>query len=95
MSSGESQIRCRKCKEIVALEGGSCPHCGTAFRSVTKLAVAFVIGLFLSVFSLFEIGQLWFFMAIGLAMMGISGFLIYDRRQREDIAAHETVGDLE
>ena len=82
MSVGEEQIRCRNCKEVIPVEGGSCPHCGTEIRSTPKLLAAAAVGVVIALTSLIQFGDLWFFLVIGLAIVGIAGLLVYDKRQR-------------
>ena len=82
MSVGEEQIRCRNCKEVIPVEGGSCPHCGTEIRSTPKLLAAAAVGVVIALTSLVQFGDLWFFLVIGLAIVGIAGLLVYDKRQR-------------
>lgn len=82
MGTGEQQIECRNCREVIPLDAGNCPNCGTSIRSLTAPVVAIVIGLIVAVGSLTDLDNLGFYGLIGLAMVGIGGFLIYDRRRR-------------
>lgn len=82
MSSEASAIACRRCGETFQIEAESCPHCGASIRSTTKLAAVGVIGALMAVVSVFQIGSLWVFGLLGLAMAGISGYLIYKKRER-------------
>ena len=87
MSVGEEQIRCRNCKEVIPVEGGSCPHCGTEIRSTQKLLVAAAVGVVIALASLVQFGDLWFFLVVGVAVVGVAGLLLYDKQQRmQDIA---------
>lgn len=82
MSSGEQQIRCRNCREAVPLDAGNCPNCGTSIRSLTAPIAAIVLGAIVAIGSLLNIGTLWFYGMIGLVMVAVGAFLIYDRRRR-------------
>ena len=87
MSVGEEQIRCRNCKEVIPVEGGSCPHCGTEIRSTPKLLAAAAVGVVIALTSLVQFGDLWFFLVVGAAIVGVAGLLFYDKRQRmQDLA---------
>lgn len=82
MSAGERQIECRKCKEQISLEAENCPHCGTSIRSLVPSIAAIVLGLVVAGASLMNVGTLWFYGLIGVAMAVIGAYLIYDRQQR-------------
>ena len=82
MSAGEKQIRCRKCKEIISVESGSCPHCGTGIRSTIAPLAVLVLGLIITVATVINLGELWFYTLIGVAMAVVGGFLIYEKRSR-------------
>lgn len=82
MSSGEQQIECRNCRELIPLDAGNCPNCGTSIRSLTAAAAAIGVGLLVAVGSLTNLSGYWFYGLIGLALVGVGAFLIRDRRHR-------------
>lgn len=94
MSSGETQIVCRRCRETIPADGDNCPHCGASIRGTLGPIAAVVFGLVIAGSSV--LGQLWFFAAIGLAIAAIGGYLIYDKRSRLAEAREDTrsVSDL-
>lgn len=92
MSSGEREIVCRRCQESIPLEEDNCPHCGASVRNRGRMYAAVVLGLLIAGTSLFQIGTLWFFGLIGLALAAVGGYLLYDRRQRIQQAVREAGG---
>lgn len=82
MGVAEETITCRKCREEISVEGGSCPHCGTGIRSTGKLAAVAVVGAIIVLTAFSNIGQLWFFALVGVAMIAGPAVLVYDKRQR-------------
>ena len=82
MSQVERMIICRRCRESIQVEGGACPHCGTSIRSNRMPIVSIVIGAIIVLFSALSFRELLFFFVIGVALIGIGGYLIWDRRNR-------------
>ena len=82
MAVGEQQIRCRNCNETIPLDSDNCPHCGTSVRSLTAPIGVIVLGAIIAAASLLNIGDLWFYGAIGFAMVAVGGMLIYGRQSR-------------
>lgn len=81
MSSPEKQLECRSCGEWIAADTDNCPNCGeSTIGSGPYIAVAFGVVLFLA--SLAQVGQLWFFSLLGLALIVAGGWILYDRRER-------------
>jgi len=91
MSSSEQSIICRNCKEEFPTSTGNCPHCGTSIHDRSKLIVVGLFGIALMGGSLFKLSSLWVFGIFGLALAGLSGYLVYDQRQRLNEA--ETSGE--
>lgn len=85
MSKSEQEIVCRNCHEDVPVDR-ECPYCGTSVRSDRPLIAAIVVGVLMVGASLFDLGQLVFFLVIGLAVIGAAGYLLYDKRKRIDEA---------
>lgn len=46
------------------------------------MLAAAAVGVVIALTSLIQFGDLWFFLVIGLAIVGIAGLLVYDKRQR-------------
>jgi uncharacterized paraquat-inducible protein A len=82
MSSDGQLIVCRRCKEVIPQEEGSCPHCGTSIRGDIAYIAAIVFGLIMASVTVFSPGQLFIFGVLGLAIAGTSGYLFYNKRQR-------------
>ncbi len=82
MGVGEKQIVCRKCKETISAEAGSCPHCGTGIRSSIAPISVLVLGLIIAVATITNVGELWFYTLIGVVMVVVGGFLLYEKRSR-------------
>ena len=82
MSGSSQTIECRRCREYIPTESGSCPECGASIRDSTKLVGVVLFGAILVIASLIDIAGLWFFGAIGLVLAVISGYLLWDKRNR-------------
>lgn len=82
MSNGERAIVCRRCREEVPATGDNCPHCGASLRGNVALTGLLLVGLVLVVSALFAPSDLLFFGVIGLGAVAISGYLLYDKRNR-------------
>lgn len=87
MSGEESKIRCRRCNDTIRLEDESCPNCGTSIRSTTALAVGLAFGLLLAVASVTNPGELAIFGVFGLVVAVMTGYLLFNKRQRKQQAA--------
>lgn len=81
MSKSEQEIVCRSCHEQVPVDR-ECPYCGTSVRNDRPLIAAIVIGVLMVGASLFDLGQLLFFLVVGLAVIAGAGYLLYDKRRR-------------
>jgi|GEM_PF-2102751 len=89
MSQRGTEIVCRRCQETISVEEGDCPHCGASVRNSRTLLAVAVFGVLVTGTSLFRISELWFFGVFGVAIVAVSGYLLYDRRQRIDQAAEQ------
>lgn len=87
MSGDESLIVCRRCRETIRVEDEKCPNCGTSIRSTGYLVAGLGLGLVLAAASLTNLGDLAFFGAVGLVIAGVTGYLLYEKRQRMQRAA--------
>lgn len=87
MSNSEQGIVCRRCREVVPVTGGNCPHCGASIRRNWPLVAVLLVGLVLVVTSLFAPSELLFFGGLGLLGVAIAGYLLYDKRKRIEEAA--------
>lgn len=87
MSTIGESIECRKCKEVISLEGENCPHCGTGIRSTGKLIAIAAVGGVIALSSFWNVDQLWFFGFLGVAISAVAGLLFHDKRQRMRRAA--------
>lgn len=95
MSQGEQRIVCRRCNENIALATDSCPHCGASVRNSGLIVAVTGFGGLLAVGALFDLSQLWFFGAIGLAIAAIGGYLLYDKRRRMIEAAEQAEAEFD
>lgn len=88
MSAGSESIVCRRCDETYSTEASSCPHCG---RSQTGRGywIAAGAGAIIAVTSL--LSGLWFFGAIGLLIVAVAGYFLYDKRERKQEAAKRAI----
>jgi hypothetical protein len=82
MSSGEQQIECRNCREVIPLDSGNCPNCGTSIRSLAAPGAAIGVGVLVAVGSMTNLGEYWFYGLVGIAMIGVGAFLIRNKRSR-------------
>lgn len=64
------------------MAGGNCPHCGASIRGNWALVAILLVGVVLVVTSLFALDELLFFGVLGLLGVAISGYLLYDKRNR-------------
>ncbi|WP_207592660.1 hypothetical protein [Halomontanus rarus] len=87
MGTKETQIVCRNCKETIAVENGSCPHCGTSLRGAVPYYIAIALGVLLIVATVLNPGDLMAFGVIGVLVAAIGGFFIYEKRQRLEQAS--------
>lgn len=85
MSKSEKEIVCRSCHEEVPVDR-ECPYCGTSVRNDRPLVAAIVVGVLMVGASLFDLGQLLFFLVVGVAVIAAAGYLLYDKRRRIDEA---------
>ncbi len=92
MSAGERQIVCRQCRETIAFDAGSCPHCGTDIRKRLTWFIVIGVGILIAAASLFELDSLMVFFILGLLMAAIGGYILYDQRQRLQQAAEQPIG---
>lgn len=81
MSEAEQQIVCRQCREMIPFTSGGCPHCGTSIRDRWKWVGVAVVGAILMVSALLG-GPIWSFVLLGLFMIGIGGYVLWDQYQR-------------
>lgn len=82
MSQVERMIICRRCRERIQIEGGSCPHCGTGIRRKRMPIISILLGVILMVAAAFAIRDLLIFFLVGVAMAAIGGYLLWDQRNR-------------
>lgn len=82
MSTGDRQIECRKCHETISLEADSCPHCGQSVRGTAAPIAVIALGAIISAASVANIGDLWFYLVLGLVLGAIGAALIYEKRGR-------------
>lgn len=82
MSTSDTQIVCRNCKETIGTETGSCPQCGTEIRGNLPYAVGIGVGLLLIVAAILRPGDLLAFGVLGAVVAAGAGFFLYDKRQR-------------
>lgn len=95
MSSGEQQIVCRRCQETIPADAGNCPHCGASIRGYGGPVAAIIFGLIVGVAG--AVGGLWFYAGIGLIVLLVGAYLIYDKRGRIQEAQEQqtqSVSDL-
>lgn len=81
MSQSGEMMLCRECHERISTEVENCPHCGRDTIGWGP-AIALVVGLVIAGASALQIGSLWFFGLIGLAIAGVGGWMYWDKRQR-------------
>lgn len=81
MSDSGEMMLCRECHERISTEVENCPHCGRDTLGWGPY-LAVVVGVVIAASSATQIGNLWFFGLVGLAIAGIGGWMIWDRRQR-------------
>lgn len=86
MSQQEQLISCRRCSEAISLESSNCPHCGASIRSTKYMIGAIVVGVVVFGTSLTNISDLTIFALLGLALMAIGGYFLYDKRRRRNEA---------
>lgn len=87
MSGEESKILCRRCDEPIRVEDESCPNCGKGIRNTISLVIGLGLGLIVAAASLSNPGELGVFGVLGLAIAGITGYLLYNKRQRKKQAS--------
>lgn len=85
MSRSERRIVCRGCGEEVPASD-NCPYCGESTRSDRTLYAVIAVGVVIVGASLLDIGNLLFFAAIGVALVAMAGYMLYDKRKRIDEA---------
>lgn len=83
MSDQGTKIRCRRCDEVIHIEDGSCANCGKKIRSSAALIAGLVLGVVVAAGSLTNPGELGIFGLFGVATAGITGYLLYNKRQRK------------
>lgn len=91
MSAEGELIRCRRCANTHPIDDERCPHCGAKVRGTLPYVAGFLLGLALVIATLFNFDELVIFGVIGLAIAGLSGYLLYERRQRIQEAEGEAV----
>ena len=89
MSQGEQEIVCRRCREQIPATAGNCPQCGASIRKSGTLIAVAGFGLVLAVAAAFRPSDILFFGLVGLALIGMSGYLLYDKRQRINEASED------
>lgn len=94
MSQGEQRIVCRRCKERIPAAAGNCPKCGASIRKTRTLVAAAAFGLVIAVASVFNPAGALFFGLVGLALVGIGGYLLYDKRRRINEASENQDEDV-
>lgn len=77
----QKRIECRQCENVFPLSDENCPKCGTSVRGWKAPAAALVLGIVVVVSSLINITQLWFFLLVGLALIGVGAVVLQERRQ--------------
>lgn len=90
MSTTGDEIICRRCQETISRKSGGCPNCGASIRSTTSLVAAVILGVLLAVASVFSLSRLWFLGAIGVLLVAVGGYLLYDKRRRVREAGEAT-----
>lgn len=86
MSDEGQLIICRKCKETIVMDEGTCHHCGTNVRGDIPYIAAILFGLSLVVITPFNPSELLFFGIFGLIVVILAGYLFYEKRQRIKMA---------
>jgi hypothetical protein len=89
MSGNEKRIICRHCRETISVEAGNCPHCGTSIRGNLGPAAGILVGLLLVAAAALNLSELLVFGLVGLALVAVGGYILYDKRQRINEATSE------
>lgn len=89
MSAGSQRIVCRRCKETITVDDGTCPHCGAKVRGILPFVLAVVFGVILLGTTVLNT-ELVAFGIVGLFLVLAGGFMLYNRRQRIRQAADPT-----
>lgn len=92
MSQQEQLIVCRRCSEAIPLESSNCPHCGVSIRSTKYMIAAIVVGALILGASLTNISELTIFALLGVALVVVGGYFLYDRRRRRKEAMRAEEG---
>lgn len=82
MSTRDRQIICRRCNEAISRDVDSCPHCGADIRRRRGPIAAIVIGLLIAGATVFDIGELWPYTALGLIVAFGGAYFLYDQWHR-------------
>jgi len=82
MSVGSQQIVCRRCKEVISIDEGSCPHCGASIRGNLPFFAVIVVGIVIMGASLLNLSELLAYGVLGLLLAVGSGYMFYEKRQR-------------
>lgn len=82
MSGENDVIVCRHCDTVFPEADENCPHCGTPVRGYTGPAAIIILGSILVASSLPKLGELFYYGIIGLLLIAVGVYVIYDKRDR-------------
>lgn len=80
-NDADSYIVCDSCDEIIDADADNCPSCGKTAQGMGPI-IATVLGAVIAVTTATQIGELWFFTLVGIALAVAGGWLVWGKRQR-------------